>query len=457
MDTEILLKDFIKKEELSGCYKCKVGGDYVYNIIRSSVRRVYLDINGQTVMQYVTPLQKKEAIFSFIISFWQLLKLELKHKHVEYLIFPFHRTEKVGSVYVDKFTDPVIEFSQIKENCLIFERSQGGRHRTPRIHKKMLVYTDFFDVLARLYAVIFYAFYSKKHQSELDILWKSLNQLLPYSEKYQKLFVRKILEFKVLSFCYRHIFQRLSPRWVMVAPRIAFFPQLCEAKKMRLKTIEFQHGITYGETSTYSGRREFLFTPDYFFSFGKMVPNNVYGIDENRIVNIGWAFPLLVKELNVLPVLSDKDILVISDPEITDSIIDIITKLAEKNPSYKFHIRPHPMERLGRRHLEQISSFSNIVIQDNKINSNVILDSCSHIIGENSTVLYEALSMGKKVGKLCYPVFHPVYLKQEDKEAVWEIASQQDFEKFVSGSLTTRRFLSIYSVFDKMMLTKIGL
>ena len=37
MDTEILLKDFIKKEELSGCYKCKVGGDYVYNIIRSSV------------------------------------------------------------------------------------------------------------------------------------------------------------------------------------------------------------------------------------------------------------------------------------------------------------------------------------------------------------------------------------------------------------------------------------
>lgn len=115
------------------------------------------------------------------------------------------------------------------------------------------------------------------------------------------------------------------------------------------------------------------------------------------------------------------------------------------------------MERLGRRHLEQISSFSNIVIQDNKINSNVILDSFSHIIGENSTVLYEALSMGKKVGKLCYPVFHPVYLKQEDKEAVWEIASQQDFEKFVSGSLTTRRFLSIYSVFDKMMLTKIGL
>ena len=183
----------------------------------------------------------------------------------------------------------------------------------------------------------------------------------------------------------------------------------------------------------------------------------MYGIDENRIVNIGWAFPLLVKELNVLPVLSDKDILVISDPEITDSIIDIITKLAEKNPSYKFHIRPHPMERLGRRHLEQISSFSNIVIQDNKINSNVILDSFSHIIGENSTVLYEALSMGKKVGKLCYPVFHPVYLKQEDKEAVWEIASQQDFEKFVSGSLTTRRFLSIYSVFDKMMLTKIGL
>lgn len=272
MDTEMLLKNFIKKEELSGCYKCKVAGDYVYNVIRSHVRRVYLDINGQEVMQYVTPLQKKEAIFSFVVSFWHLLKLELKPKCVENLIFPFHRTEKVGKFYVDKFTDPVIEFSQIKENCLIFERSQGGRHRTPRIHKKMLVYTDFFDVLARIYAMCFFTFFRKKHQNELEMLWESLNQLLPCSEKYQKKIICKILEFRALSFFYRHVYRRLSPKRIMVAPRIAFFPQLCEAKKMGLKTIEFQHGITYGETSTYSGRREFLFTPDYFFFFWKDVP-----------------------------------------------------------------------------------------------------------------------------------------------------------------------------------------
>ncbi|WP_292270532.1 hypothetical protein [Butyricimonas sp.] len=457
MDTETLLKDFINKEELCGCYTCKVAGDYVYNIIRSRVRRLYLEINGQKLMQYVTPLQKKKAICSFIISFWQLLKLGLKRKHVENLIFPFHRTEKVGKFYVDKFTDPVIEFSQIKESCLIFERSRGGVHRTPRMHKKMIIYTDFFDVFARIYAMCFSSFFEKKYKKELDPFWESLNQLLPYSEKDRKLFVRKINEFRALSFFYRHIYRKLSPKRIFVTPRIAFFPQLSEAKKVGLMTIEFQHGITYGETSTYSGQRDFLFTPDCFFSFGNMSPRNVYGIDENRIINIGWAFPLLVKELNDLPSLSEKDILVISDPEITDNIIDVVIKLAEDNPSYKFHIRPHPMERLEKKHVDGISNRDNIVIQDNKINSNVVLNSFTHIIGENSTVLYEALSMGKKVGKLCYPVFHPIYLNLEDKGAVWEIASQQDFLEFISENITIRRSLSIYSTFDATVLSKIGL
>ena len=138
MDEEVLLKEFVKKEEESGCYTCCVAGDYVYNIIRADIRRLYIKTNGLEIMPFTSPLQKRKAILSFFISFWHLLKLSIKRGHIDNIIFPFHRVEKVDNLYIDKFTDPVIEFSSLKNNCLIFERSRAGVHCTPRIHAKMV-------------------------------------------------------------------------------------------------------------------------------------------------------------------------------------------------------------------------------------------------------------------------------------------------------------------------------
>ena len=89
MDTETLLKDFINKEELCGCYTCKVAGDYVYNIIRSRVRRLYLEINGQKLMQYVTPLQKKKSdmlLYNFILA---IVEIGVKTKACRKFDFSF--------------------------------------------------------------------------------------------------------------------------------------------------------------------------------------------------------------------------------------------------------------------------------------------------------------------------------------------------------------------------------
>ena len=448
MDSEILLKEFVKKEEESGCYTCCVAGDYVYNIIRTDVRRLYIKANGGEIMPFVSSLQKKKVILSFFISFWHLMKLIIKYRHINNIIFPFHRIEKIGNIYVDKFTDPVIEFSSLKENSLIFERSRSGVHCTPRMHRNIVIFTDVLDVFARLYAVLFSQCFFIKYKNEFNQLFEVVNNLVSYSESDKKFAIRKITEYRALAYFYRHIYRKLRPQKVFMVSKIAFLPQLCEAKKMGITTIEFQHGITYGETSAYSGRREALFSPDYFFAFGNTSPRNVYGIDEKQIIDIGWAFPLLINQLNTLPKLSEKDILVISDPEITDKIVVTIRELATANPSYRFHIRPHPMEVLKEQHLSVIKHLKNVVIQDNRINSNIVLNSFTHIIGENSTVLYEALSAGKKVGKLCYPAFQPIYLNSEDHKAVWEIFSQEDFEKYVSEDIMTRKSLSIYSVFD---------
>lgn len=69
MDEEVLLKEFVKKEEESGCYTCCVAGDYVYNIIRADIRRLYIKTNGLEIMPFTSPLQKRKAILSFLYHF----------------------------------------------------------------------------------------------------------------------------------------------------------------------------------------------------------------------------------------------------------------------------------------------------------------------------------------------------------------------------------------------------
>ena len=96
-----------------------------------------------------------------------------------------------------------------------------------------------------------------------------------------------------------------------------------------------------------------------------------------------------------------------------------------------------------------IDSMPNVKLQDKKINITVVLQGFSHIVGENSTVLYEALAIHKKVGRLCYPKLHPKYLEESDKDCFWEISSQQDFVTFLKEDVSSKKSKCIYSPFNK--------
>ena len=83
------------------------------------------------------------------------------------------------------------------------------------------------------------------------------------------------------------------------------------------------------------------------------------------------------------------------------------------------------------------------------------LHSFDQIIGENSTVLYEALAINKKVGKLYFEGLDPKYLEEGDRECFWEIRDQQDFESFIKGTVGQKKSMCMYSLFDKNKYLKI--
>lgn len=91
----------------------------------------------------------------------------------------------------------------------------------------------------------------------------------------------------------------------------------------------------------------------------------------------------------------------------------------------------------------------NIHIDDNTQNILVTLNQFKHIIGENSIVLYEALSYGKKVGRLYMNGLAPKNLDKEDSAYFWRIEDADSFKEFIDASPEAKKQRKIYSKFDR--------
>ena len=447
MNENELLKYFIKAEDSSYLYRHKIWEKSIYSILRIYTRREFLRHNGVMTMSLKKMKNEKYLLSNVIISFFQLLNLFFGRKKFKNCIFSFPRIELVGNQYVDKFSDPVIALTNLKTNSIVFEFSIGGKHLKPRIHSNIVVYIDF---------IVFVAFVSAKlaswilplfYKSTFDSYYSDLERIFTYPTTFKKQDYERIISFNIRVNIYKFFYRRLGVKKVFGVSRTNFIPQIYAAKECGIPVFELQHGITYGETPIYSGRKIENFTPNFFLSFGEIKNKEVYGIDPNHIINIGWAFKPFIKSLKIEKEFSKLDILVITDPEITDKICKVLSELAKIYHSYNFHLRLHPMKSISRENLEIIEQHKNILLQDNKINSNVALTMFTNVIGENSTVLYEAVSMGKKVARLALGGLHPKFINPEDYDSFFIIRKFEDFSKFIESNMDSRIPTSIYSEF----------
>ena len=452
MTSDELIKDICAKEIQSGCYSHTINGIAIYNYVKRFLRKQKCREYG-FISDYKTKrVDNKTRTITIMRSSCQLFSLLLFKKEIRNFIYAFPRVDKVNGIYLDKFTDPVIDNSIIKEQgYFIFEKGENYTHFTPRVHSNKVVYCDAIDFYSDVLAKISLRWFMNKHKSEFDGLWQSIDAAFPNVIYYKKITAHTILQSYILTKIYKFIFKRLSIV-NLIAPGRGVFSSLIPAAKLAgVKVLEMQHGVTYGESVTYSGYRDPLFIPDFFLSFGENKPVDVYGISPEKIYNIGYAF---IEYLNkcisasVEEKIANYDILVVSEPHITTTILSVVSQLAEQNPSIIFHFRPHPDEYLTDKQITIIGSTSNIVIDDNKQKILVVLNKYKFVIGENSTVLYEALSMGKKVGKLSMGGLRPRFLCKEDEDSFYIITNNEDFVCYLNSSKDIRLSKTIYSSFQ---------
>lgn len=459
MTLDELIKDICAKEIQSGCYSHTIGGIAIYNYVQKFLRKQKCREYGFVEKRTTRHVDSKTRANTILRSTCQLFSLLLFKKKTRNFIYAFPRVDRVNGVYLDKFTDPVIDNSVIKEQgYVIFEKGSNYTHLTPREHSNKVIYCDTIDYYSGLLANILLSRFIKKHKPEFDGLWESIDITYPNVMYQKKITAHTILQSYITTRVYKYIFKRLSVVNFFAPGRGAFSILIPAAKLAGVKVFELQHGVTYGESVTYSGYRDPLFTPDLFLSFGYNKPIDVYGIASEKMVTIGYAFMDYLKSR--VPVLegttdANQDILVLSDPHITSSILPVIFQLAENHPSIMFHFRPHPEEYLTEEQRTRIDAISNIVIDDNKQNIMVVLSKFHYVIGENSTALYEALSFGKKVGKLHMGGLVPQYLNEEDVLYFYEISSDDDFINYLKTPKDSKPSRKIFTRYNPEILNSL--
>ena len=455
MTEQEILRDVCEKESKSGLYDINIGGLPLYSMIRGIVRYRIIESCGLPIMTPKTSINKWAIIKSVFVSFLHLIKLMCANKKFSSIYYAFARVDKVGDFFLDKFTDPIIEQCEKKGRYLIFDYGRGGCHPQPRVHNESIIYLDLLAIFARLYGMLFYRFYYHKYRKEFDLLFKELKA--SFGLDFNKtMIIKEFLSNRIYIGLLQNLFKRVSADRVIGPARAFMAAPFLAAKRQGMKTFELQHGITYGETVLYSGYRDEMVVPDYFLTFGDNNPKNVYGIDESRIINVGWAFQDYItnvshERLNY----GSNDVLVVSDPEVTRPMLNVIIDLAAKNPESTFYFRPHPHEIITQEHKYMIAHSPNVKIQDKSINITLVLQMFNLIVGENSTVIYEALAIRKKVGRLFFEGLNPLYMNESDRECFWEIRNQQDFIEFMKGDVNSKKSKCIYSSFDKNKYLKI--
>lgn len=428
------IKSYLNLEmKIKGLDEDKVYGIPIWRLVKTQFRWDVRKSRPFTVSPKIEPLS---IINNYFKSLWSLTKVLLFGSRKKFLFFPHPRLFFVDEKYLDRLSDPLIDFSGITD-YLILERNQNGVHKRPRYHNERIIYLDFIDINARLFSILLSGLIHLKYHKQIDSLYSKLNNTLTInSSRYKALFASKITQFILSRWMVAPVLRKLNPEVVFFAPRGTYDYAETYCKKMGAISVELQHGIVLSESDLYTTQcynREY--DPDYFFVFGSSNIGKQYGIPVERVLNIGFPYKNYIRNLPQKQYASNIT-LVASEPEITDKIVESLIDIVCKYSQYEFHIRLHPQEVFSKKNYERIIHYPQIKVVDNRIESFCAISQYKNVMGEQSSVLFEAMSLNKKVARLNY-----CGLKSTNTAMLHGgtlINSADDFHKFMISSYETK-------------------
>lgn len=407
MEESALLEKLYRKEKELQLDDVQIKGIPLWRVVRYYTRLHY--INAQVGYVATTGKQmgvgpKRLKLFS---GFWNyLFKKDLT------LLFTFNRLVKNKGQYLDKLTDPVVEESFIKESNYVIIDPPNYVGDYPRIHKEHTVSNERRTVSMQLLKHMLMLICPLLYNNKVKQLFNKAKVPFELPDSFVNKYYSSLAVFLTEYYYYKFWLLMMKPRRVLLVFRGGYFGLIAACKSLSIPVAEFQHGITLDKTVSYTGDYDQRIDPDYFLTFGSYWKSHNFGMTEERTFCIGWAYSQMMKREQVENEKIKGTALVVSSPEISDMVLDALSLLSQWNPQVKYHIRLHPSESYNEEQRGKLANIPQAELVDNSNDSATVLPLYEFVLGENSSVLYEALSIGCRVGLLkicglCPPVDKP--------------------------------------------------
>lgn len=458
-ETVYTVKELADKEIELNLYDGNILGIPIWRLLRFNLRTAYFKRH----IGYNNKSNKKESINllslirCYFNSFFKLIKLLLSSERHNNVIFAFPRLAKLDNVYLDKFTDPIIEYTDLKNDFLIFQRSLGGFHRTPRQNQKATIETDFIDITAKILAIILFPLFFLRYAKTFLHIFRKSKKLFGLGFPFVIKASIDLSEFFISQFFVKIVLKKLRAKHVFIVSREVFIPVLVASRKVNACVYEMQHGVTVSDTILYAGKYHPIADPDYFLTFGEKWIAPQFYVPLDKIINIGWGYKKKVQNSLQKLEVSDKCILVVSSPNCTFKLFDVVVKLSEVFSEYEFHLRLHPQEGYNEAQYEAISQMNNVKLDDRSVDSAVVVSQYEYLIGENSSVLYEALALNKRVARILMGGLEIKDQNNKSTTGFYYVKNIADFKDFLNSQPDDNRVteLGIYDDFDAIVINKL--
>lgn len=444
MEETTLLKEINIREKNSNLSKETIFGIPLWRIVRYGSRIYYLSVHSSYKSGTTEPVLVGKRRIKLFSGFWKYLfksRLNIFHS--------FFRLVSVNGCYFDKFIDPLIEITNLKnENYLIVDSSNYVGDYS-RMHKDHTCDNEGRTISIQILKNVMLMVLPHLLNKKITRLFEEAQEVYELPKTYRSLYNSKIAFFVADYLYYMFWYSVLRPQRVLIVFRESYFAQIAVCKRLKIPVAEFQHGITLDKTVSFTGDYDSRIDPDYFITFGSYWKGDNFGMTGNTTICTGWAYSSLVKRQNKETKNKEGAVLVISSPEISDMMLEALLMLSEWQPSVKYHIRLHPNESYNKEQKRMLDKISQAEIADNKQDSAQVLPLYNYVLGENSSVLYEALSMGCKVGLLNICGLQPPIDKPGISESFSIINNPKDYNVFLSAEDRGAIKESFYSEFDQ--------
>ncbi|WP_035337073.1 hypothetical protein [Dokdonia sp. PRO95] len=446
------IKEINKLELKYQLYDVSIDSIPIWRLLRFEYRTKYL--KSKTGFTNRTSFAKKKwfkIVKYLVISIFELLKVTLSRKRNTILFFAFTRLSQKENIYYDKFTDPIIKYIDDHRDVVVLQRSLGGSYFEPRMNSDFISKSDSILYICRLASILFLPFTILRYFSKFKNLKNRINKIYVADSLYYIKTAFVYGDFFFTKCMYKAIYKSLDVNQIFLVSRPVFAAQIVAAREMNIPVYELQHGATLNETVLYTGPYNDLIDPSLFLTFGSMWKNEHFGIPLKRIKNLGWANTVNTTDIEI----NRNRILIISSPSITTQLLEILFDVAQEAKSYIFIMRLHPQESLSVKNKILSDKIANLKIESSTANLQKSILKSKVVIGDNSTVLYEALSLNKPVGQINYGFFRKERSELENK-LFRSICSKSDFSHFLEETDSPiARVNDIYSSFDFRLLNEL--